>query len=193
MPRLLDLSVRGLLDEIAAEAPTPGGGSLAALTGACAAGLLEMAARNSPDWELRGAVIAQAQTLRERLTELAPLNDEVYEQARHARNSLSVRASGERQSPPDGLDRGDVGLDALFRERRLEVGDQELAEACVDLGARHDPVEVGPGRRQLLRRLHPAPRGGWQEPKQCDQTLFRMRIHRPPDGRGWVFLPRIAP
>ncbi len=81
MQRLLDLSVRGLLDEIAAEAPTPGGGALAALTGACAAGLLEMAARNSPDWELRGAVIAQAQTLRERLTELAPLNDEVYEQA----------------------------------------------------------------------------------------------------------------
>jgi methenyltetrahydrofolate cyclohydrolase len=79
--RLLDLSVRDLLDGIAAEAPTPGGGALAALTGACAAGLLEMAARNSPDWELRGAVVAQAQTLRERLTELAPLNDEVYEQA----------------------------------------------------------------------------------------------------------------
>jgi hypothetical protein len=40
--------------------PTPGGGSLAALTGALAAGLVEMAARNSPDWELRGAAIAQA-------------------------------------------------------------------------------------------------------------------------------------
>ena len=81
MPRLLDLSVRSLLDEIAAESPTPGGGALAALTGACAAGLLEMAARNSPDWELRGAVVAQARALRDRLSELAPLNDEVYEQA----------------------------------------------------------------------------------------------------------------
>ncbi len=81
MPRLLDLSVRSLLDEIAAEGPTPAGGALAALTGACAAGLLEMAARSSPDWELRGAAVAQAQMLRERLTELAPLNDEVYEQA----------------------------------------------------------------------------------------------------------------
>jgi formiminotetrahydrofolate cyclodeaminase len=79
--RLLDLDVRSLLEEIAAEGPTPAGGAIAALTGAAAAGLLEMAARNSPDWELRGAVVAQAHSLRERLTELAPLNDEVYEQA----------------------------------------------------------------------------------------------------------------
>lgn len=80
-PPLLDLSVRGLLDETASESPTPGGGALAALTGALAAGLLEMVARNSPEWELRGSVIAQAKALRERLTELAPLNDEAYEQA----------------------------------------------------------------------------------------------------------------
>ncbi|HET9673685.1 MAG TPA: cyclodeaminase/cyclohydrolase family protein [Gaiellaceae bacterium] len=81
MARFDDLSVRGLLDEAASEAPTPGGGALAALTGALAAGLVEMAARNSPDWELRGAAVAQAKVLRERLAELAPLNDEVYEQA----------------------------------------------------------------------------------------------------------------
>jgi methenyltetrahydrofolate cyclohydrolase len=79
--RLHDLSVRGLLDEAASESPTPGGGALAALTGALAAGLVEMAARNSPEWALRGAAIAQAKVLRERLAELAPLNDEVYEHA----------------------------------------------------------------------------------------------------------------
>ncbi len=76
-----ELTIRGLLDEVASESPTPGGGALAALTGALAAGLVEMAARNSPDWELRGAAIAQAKVLRERLAELAPLNDEVYERA----------------------------------------------------------------------------------------------------------------
>jgi len=81
MPRFDDLSVRGLLDATASEALTPGGGALAALTGALSAGLVEMAARNSPDWELRGAAVAQAKVLRERLAELAPLNDEVYEQA----------------------------------------------------------------------------------------------------------------
>jgi formiminotetrahydrofolate cyclodeaminase len=79
--RLHDLSVRGLLDETASEAPTPGGGAIAALAGALAAGLVEMAARNSPEWELRGAAIAQAKVLRDRLSELAPLNDEVYEHA----------------------------------------------------------------------------------------------------------------
>jgi formiminotetrahydrofolate cyclodeaminase len=78
---LLDLSVRALLDEVASEVPTPGGGALAALTGACAAGLIEMAAGNSADWEMRGAVVAQAKVLRGRLSDLAPLNDEVYEQA----------------------------------------------------------------------------------------------------------------
>lgn len=81
MARLHELSVRGLLGEAASESPTPGGGALAALTGALAAGLVEMAARNSPEWELRGAAIAQAKVLRERLSELAPLNDEVYEHA----------------------------------------------------------------------------------------------------------------
>ena len=81
MARFDDLSVRGLLDATASEALTPGGGALAALTGALAAGLVEMAAQNSPDWELRGAAVAQAKVLRERLAELAPLNDEVYEQA----------------------------------------------------------------------------------------------------------------
>jgi formiminotetrahydrofolate cyclodeaminase len=81
MARFDDLSVRGLLDATASEALTPGGGALAALTGALSAGLVEMAARNSPEWELRGAAVAQAKVLRERLAELAPLNDEVYEQA----------------------------------------------------------------------------------------------------------------
>src|SRR5215208_3829595 len=81
MTRLLDLSVRSLLDDVASEAPTPGGGALAALTGALAAGLIEMASRTSADWEMRGAVAAQAKVLRERLAELAPLNDEVYEHA----------------------------------------------------------------------------------------------------------------
>ena len=81
MARLHELSVRSLLGEAASESPTPGGGALAALTGALAAGLVEMAARNSPEWELRGAAIAQAKVLRERLAELAPLNDEVYEHA----------------------------------------------------------------------------------------------------------------
>ena len=81
MPRLLDLSVRELLDATASGEPTPGGGSLAAVTAACAACLVAMTARNSPTWAAAGGIAAQATTLRRRLEELAPANDQAYEHA----------------------------------------------------------------------------------------------------------------
>lgn len=81
MSRLFDLSVRELLDASASREPTPGGGSIAALTAACAAGLVTMAARNSTDWDAAGGIAAQAATLRRRLEELAPENDEAYQRA----------------------------------------------------------------------------------------------------------------
>lgn len=40
--QILDLPIRQMLNELASKAPTPGGGSIAALTGAMAAGLLTM-------------------------------------------------------------------------------------------------------------------------------------------------------
>ena len=126
MARFDDLSVRGLLDETASEAPTPGGGALAALTGALAAGLVEMAARNSPNWELRGAAIAQAKVLRERLAELAPLNDEVYEQA-----LASMRL-------PDGVDsqsrRALIGT-SLERAAAFPLAIAEAASNVAELAA----------------------------------------------------------
>ena len=126
MARFDDLSVRGLLDEAASEALTPGGGALAALTGALAAGLVEMAARNSPDWELRGAAVAQAKVLRERLAELAPLNDEVYEQALA---SLQL---------PDGVDEGSrralIGT-SLERAAAFPLAIAEAASNVAELAA----------------------------------------------------------
>jgi methenyltetrahydrofolate cyclohydrolase len=124
--RLLDLSVRGLLDEIASEAPTPGGGALAALTGAAAAGLVEMAARNSTDWELAGAVVAQAKVLRERLAELAPLNDEVYEQALAA---LSLHEEVDHRSR-----RALIGT-SLERAAAFPLGIAEAASNVAELAA----------------------------------------------------------
>jgi methenyltetrahydrofolate cyclohydrolase len=126
MPRFDELSVRGLLDEVASEAPTPGGGALAALTGALAAGLVEMAARNSPDWELRGAAVAQAKVLRERLAELAPLNDEVYEQA-----LASMRL-------PDGVDaesRRELIGSSLERAAAFPLAIAEAASNVAELAA----------------------------------------------------------
>ena len=126
MARFDDLSVRGLLDQAASEALTPGGGALAALTGALAAGLVEMAARNSPHWELRGAAVAQAKVLRERLAELAPLNDEVYEQALA---SLQL---------PDGVDEGSrralIGT-SLERAAAFPLAIAEAASNVAELAA----------------------------------------------------------
>jgi formiminotetrahydrofolate cyclodeaminase len=124
--RLQDLSVRSLLDEVASESPTPGGGALAALTAALAAGLVEMAARNSPEWELRGAAIAQARVLRERLSELAPLNDEVYE---HALAALRL---------PDAVDSGsksDLIGSSLERAAAFPLAIAEAASNVAELAA----------------------------------------------------------
>lgn len=93
--RLLDLSIGDLLDEVASEAPTPGGGSLAALTGAFAAGLVAMAARSSPGWDGAAATVAQAHVLRRRLEELAPANDEAYE---HALTALQLPEELDQES-----------------------------------------------------------------------------------------------
>lgn len=78
---LLDLPLRDLLDAIASEEPTPGGGSAAALAITMSAGLSAMVARASPDWPDAGAVLAQAEQLRKRTAPLAQRDAEAYEQA----------------------------------------------------------------------------------------------------------------
>ena len=78
---LLDLPVRELLERVTGETPTPGGGSIAALVAALAAGLAETVARASGEWaEARGLVV-QAKALRERVEPLAQLDAEAYEEA----------------------------------------------------------------------------------------------------------------
>ena len=126
MSALADRSLGQLLDQVAAESPSPGGGSSCALACALAAGLVEMAARNSPEWELRGAAIAQAKVLRERLAELAPLNDEVYE---HALAALRL---------PDAVDGGSknelIGS-SLERAAAFPLAIAEAASNVAELAA----------------------------------------------------------
>ncbi|MDX6407834.1 MAG: methenyltetrahydrofolate cyclohydrolase [Gaiellaceae bacterium] len=83
---LLDLRLRELLDEVAAEGRTPGGGSAAALVTALAAGLLAKVARGSTEtWPEAAGIAAQAECLRERATPLAETDAEHYEAALRAR------------------------------------------------------------------------------------------------------------
>jgi formiminotetrahydrofolate cyclodeaminase len=78
---LLDVPVRQLLERVTAESPAPGGGSIAALVVALAAGLVETVARASAGWADARGLAAQAKTLRERVEPLAQRDAEAYEEA----------------------------------------------------------------------------------------------------------------
>lgn len=78
---LLDVPVRRLLESVTSDMPAPGGGSIAALVAALAAGLVETVARASGEWADARGLVAQAKTLRERVEPLAQRNAEAYEEA----------------------------------------------------------------------------------------------------------------
>jgi formiminotetrahydrofolate cyclodeaminase len=74
--QLLDRPVRQFLDELASAAPAPGGGSVAALTGAMAAGLLTMVCDLTIGKKAYAAFEGEARTIRARAEELrAQLQD----------------------------------------------------------------------------------------------------------------------
>jgi methenyltetrahydrofolate cyclohydrolase len=70
----LDVSVKDFLAAVPARTPAPGGGAVAAVVAALAAGLTAMAARFAPDeWLRRAEVVGRAEELR---GEVEPLADE---------------------------------------------------------------------------------------------------------------------
>lgn len=64
--QLLDKRLGAFLDELASGAPTPGGGSVAAITGAMAAGLITMVCDLTIGKKAYAAFEAEAQSIRER-------------------------------------------------------------------------------------------------------------------------------
>jgi methenyltetrahydrofolate cyclohydrolase len=84
---LLDLRLHEFLEEVASASRTPGGGSVAALVAAAAAGLLAKVARASTEaWPEARGVAAQAEALRDRVAPLAQLDADEYEAALRARS-----------------------------------------------------------------------------------------------------------
>ena len=78
----IGLTVRDLLESIAAETPAPAGGSVAAVALAAAAALAAMAARFSREhWDGAAGAVAQAERLRARAEPLARADAEAYERA----------------------------------------------------------------------------------------------------------------
>jgi formiminotetrahydrofolate cyclodeaminase len=118
------LSLEGFLDQIASAEILPGGGYVAAVSVAMAAGLVAMAARLSRDeWaEARGAA-AQAEALRFRGLSLAERNARAYEEA------VAV-LQGNDGTEADSRD--DAIADALERAAEVPL---RIAEAATDVGA----------------------------------------------------------
>ena len=82
---LRDQSVQAFLDQLASASPTPGGGSVAALTGALAAGLISMVCQltvGRPRYAAfeaeAQAILAQTEAIRARLTDLIQIDVAAY-------------------------------------------------------------------------------------------------------------------
>jgi formiminotetrahydrofolate cyclodeaminase len=75
----LELGLKEFLDAVPARTPAPGGGAVAAIAAALAAGLTAMAARFAPDaWERRAEVIGRAEELRALVEPLADADADAY-------------------------------------------------------------------------------------------------------------------
>ena len=121
---LLDAPLGELLETLAGESPSPGGGSAAAIVVAMAAGLVAKVARASVGyWDEAGGVIGQAESFRARVAPLAQADAEAYEEA------LSAL-------------RGREGLAERYRDQQLRAALERateiplrIAEAGCDLAA----------------------------------------------------------
>ena len=81
-PELLDVRVSDFLERLGSEELSPAGGSVAAVTVAMAAGVLEKVARTSRErWPDAGGVVAQAAALRKRAAALAQTDADAYSDA----------------------------------------------------------------------------------------------------------------
>ena len=105
MEHILDQPVRQFLDELASSAPTPGGGAVAALSGAMAAGLITMVCDLTIGKQQYAEFEAQAQSLRARsealraeLQQLAQADVEVF-------NNLSAAYKLPRTTEADAASR----------------------------------------------------------------------------------------
>jgi len=94
---LTDLSLHALLDELATQRETPGGGSALALALAAAAAIVEMSARvSTPAWVDAVGVAAQASALRARAAALVDEDASVYAEVLATRDVAGMLSPEQR-------------------------------------------------------------------------------------------------
>jgi formiminotetrahydrofolate cyclodeaminase len=141
MMKLMDKTVRGFIAELGAEAPVPGGGSVAALAGACAAALCEMVcrltlsnARLAETWPAMQEVRVEAVRLRMRLQDLVDEDADAYAGVVAARRLP-------KGTPGEQAERKAAVQAALLHSARVplrtleSIGDlSEIVERTAELG-----------------------------------------------------------
>lgn len=130
MASLLDSSTKDFLDQLAAKQPTPGGGSVAALTGALGAGLVSMVGQYTAGREKYAdveedvrRVLARSEKLRARLGELVDADVAAY-------GSYSAAQAMPRETDEDKAARKAAQQRALEESTAVPL---DVAEACVEL------------------------------------------------------------
>jgi len=141
----VDVRLQEFLDEVAAEGRTPGGGSLAAVVTAAAAGLLAKVARSSRnDWAEARSVAAQAEALRDRAAPLAQVNAHAYEAALQ-----STEPPGEESSERRNFEVGRAYARAAEPPLMIVEAATDVAQLAVtvarngDLALRADAATAG--------------------------------------------------
>jgi formiminotetrahydrofolate cyclodeaminase len=130
----LDLSVAELLNEVASDRRSPGGGPVLALTLALAAGVVAMAARVSgTDWVDAADAAARADALRLQAAALADRDAEAFERA------LAVLDAAEAIEP-ERRDREIGRTLAAAAEPPLEIGEvaRDVARLAAEAAVRAD-------------------------------------------------------
>ena len=156
---LLELRLDDFLDQVASANRTPGGGSVAALVTAAAAGLLAKVARASTGtWSEARGVAAQAEALRDRIAPVAERRREAYEAALATRGDDFElgRAYARAAEPP-----------LLIVEAAADVAMlSAIVARCGEASLRADAVR--------LRRLLPVQLG--RPPSSSPSTSLRHRV-----------------
>ena len=133
--KFLDRTVAQFLDELASKAPVPGGGSVSALSGALAAGLVTMVCDLTigkkryagVEDEIR-RIRGKAEALRRRLQELLQGDVEAY-------GRLAAAYKLPRETDEEQADRYAVLQEATMEATRVPLEIAEAAAAAVELAA----------------------------------------------------------
>lgn len=126
---LVDLSLRGVLNEIAGSSTRVASGATAATVAAAAAGLVAMTARRESTWDDASSAAGQAEILRRRATELIDESADAFDRA-------TTELDAARAHEGDGTERDDWRLgESLRRAADIPLAVAEVATDVTVLAA----------------------------------------------------------